>query len=360
MFRNKNKLSSKVKYQSSRFKSKLARARTYQRHPGGWSKFMRQIRSWRWSFRGWLLALLGIVSVCFAVYVVFFPNWFFVRSVTVVGARVALEQELQGQISRYLTQRRFFVPHKNLLFLSTGDLRAYVLAVNPDVWRIEEVRKRWPHSLVVRVVPRDPAFTVTTGEGVWLVSNDGLTLPSTSEPINTLPITAVGLRTPELGKSYFSGNLLTTLMVVKKDFAALTGLPNPTQVVLKPVILNTYAQGEPGVPNTTPPATQSVATTESQLPKPVVSDLMPEEVLVQVPGSGQTSAFGVLVQVTGNLDEVFRQLQVLISKQSPERLQHLSYIDMRFPGKAFICLQNTPCAQAVGTTPSMPTPAQQP
>lgn len=360
MFKNKKKLSSKVKYQSSRFKNKLARARTYQRHPGGWSKFVRQLRSLRWSFRGWLLVVFACVFVCSALYVVFYPNWFFVRGVAVVGARVALEQELQGQISRYLTQRRFFIPHKNLLFLSTEDLRAYVLAVNPDVWRIEEVRKRWPHSLIVRVVPRDPAFTVTTGEGVWLVSNDGLTLPGTSEPVNTLPITAVGLKNPELGKSYFSGNLLTTLMAVKKDFAALTGLPNPTQAVLKPVILDTYVQGALGASNTTSPATQSVGAIESQSSKPVVSDLMPEEVLVQVPGSGQVSAFGVLLQVAGNFDEVFRQLQVLISKQSPDRLQHLSYIDMRFPGKAFICLQNTPCAQAVGTTPSMPTPTQQP
>lgn len=341
--KNKKKLPSKVKYQSTQFKTKLARARTYQRNSGSWSKFIRQIQSWRWSFRTWLFATVAVIVFFFGLYISFYPNWFFVSDIKVVGARIGLEQELRGQIDRYLAQRSFVLPHRNLLFLSRADLQSYILAVNPGVWRVDEVKKEWPHTVVVRVAPRDPAFTVTTHEGTWLVSNDGLTLPSTMQAANTLLVAAQGLKKPELGQNYFTGNLLATLAAVKKDFVSLTGLPAPTQVVLKPVVLDTRVLN---VPNSLPVATSALNTGSLVDPlAPVVSNLMPEEVLVSVPTGSQTSAFSILLQTAESFDDVFRQIQILISKQSPDRLQHLSYIDMRFTGKAFICLQNTPCAK---------------
>lgn len=355
MFRNKKKLPSKVKYQSSHFKTKLARARTYQRNPGGWSKFLRLIRSLRWSFRIWMCVLGLVVVFVFGLYLTFYPNWFFVKNIKVVGARIGLEQELHGQVDRYLDQRRFLIPHRNLLFLSRADVQSYILAVNPGVWRVDEVTKEFPHTLLVRVAPRDPAFSVVTHEGTWLISNDGLTLPSTMQAVNTLLVSAQGLKSPELGKSYFTGNLLATLAAIKKDFAALTGLPAPSAVVLKPVVFDTHMLN---TPNVVPPATVAVSGTgQAELSTPVVSDLMPEEVSVLVPAGGQVSAFTVLLQTGNNFDDVFHQIQVLISKQSSDRLQHLSYIDMRFAGKAFICLQNTPCAKPLeSVAPQAPTP----
>ncbi len=360
MFRNKKKLPSKVKYQSTQFKTKLARARTYQRNPGSWSKFIRTVQSWRWSFRTWLFAIVAVIVFCFGLYISFYPNWFFVRDIKVVGARIGLEQELRGQVDRYLAQRAFVLPHRNLLFLSRTDLQSYILAVNPGVWRVDEVKKEWPHSLVVRVAPRDPVFTVITHEGTWLVSNDGLTLPSTMQSVNTLLVSAQGLKAPELGKNYFTGNLLATLAAVKKDFVGLTGLSAPTQVVLKPVVLDTRILN---VPNSLPAATSALNTGLQVDPlAPVVSSLMPEEVLVVVPAGAQTSAFSILLQTAESFDDVFRQIQILISKQTPDRLQHLSYIDMRFAGKAFICLQNTPCAKPLEAVaplaPTVPVPAQ--
>lgn len=292
----------------------------------------------------------------FGLYISFYPNWFFVRDIQVVGARIGLEQELRGQIDRYLAQRTFVLPHRNLLFLSRTDLQSYILAVNPGVWRVDEVKKEWPHTVVMRVAPRDPVFTVITHEGTWLVSNDGLTLPSTMQSVNTLLVSAQGLKTPELGKNYFTGNLLATLAAVKKDFVSLTGLPSPTQVVLKPVVLDTRMFG---APNTLPVTTSTFNTNPLVDPlTPVVSSLMPEEVLVVVPAGAQTSAFSVLLQTAESFDDVFRQIQILISKQTPDRLQHLSYIDMRFAGKAFICLQNTPCAKPLeAVAPQTPAPA---
>lgn len=359
MFRNKKKLPSKVKYQSSQFKTKLARARTYQRNSGGLSKYVRFFKSKQWSFRFWLLALVGLGLIGFFGYLLFYPNWLYIREVRVVGARTALEQELHGQLERYLDQRTFFVPHRNMLFLHLPDLQSYLLAVNPGVWRVDEVKKRWPHSLTVQVVPRDPAFTVTTHEGTWLVSNDGLTLPNTTQQTNTLLITAHGLRAPELGRMYLSGNLLATLTAVKKSFAALTGLPSPTQVVLKPVVLDARLSSMDSGASV---ASGSIVTPLADLVTSTASDLMPEEVQVVVPASASVSTFYVLLQTAGAFDEVFRQLQVLISKQAPERLQHLAYIDMRFSGKAFICLQNTPCAKplevAAPQAPAVPVPAQ--
>lgn len=292
----------------------------------------------------------------FGLYISFYPNWFFVRDIKVIGARIGLEQELRGQVDRYLAQRTFVLPHRNLIFLSQTDLQSYILAVNPGVWRVDEVKKEWPHALVVRVAPRDPVFTVITHEGTWLVSNDGLTLPSTMQSVNTLLVSAQGLKSPELGKNYFTGNLLATLAAIKKDFAALTGLPAPSAVVLKPVVIDTHMLNSP---NVVPPATAAYSGAgQSELSTPVVSDLMPEEVSVLVPAGGQVSAFTVLLQTGNNFDDVFHQIQVLISKQSSDRLQHLSYIDMRFAGKAFICLQNTPCAKPLEVVaPQAPTPA---
>lgn len=347
MFRNKKRLPSKVKYQSSQFRTKLARARTYQRNPAGWSKYARLFRSRQWSVRVGVCVLMGVALFIFAMYLIFYPNWLHIRTVRIVGVRTALEQELRGQVERYLEQRTYFVPHKNILFLNESDLRSYILTVNPGVWRVEEIKKQWPHSLTVHVVPRDPTFRVTTQEAEWLISNDGLTLPATQQHANTLLVAANGLPAPELGKPYLNGNLLATLTAVKKSFAALTGLPQPTQVVLRPVVLDAPAPVVNGAPVATDSTTPAIA-----LSTPIVSNLMPEEVEVVVPPSESAAGFRVLLQTARTFDEVFRQLQVLISKQEPERLQRLAYIDMRFAGKAFICLQNTPCAKSVEITPS--------
>jgi hypothetical protein len=286
---------------------------------------------------------MGVALFIFAMYLIFYPNWLHIRTVRIVGVRTALEQELRGQVERYLEQRTYFVPHKNILFLNESDLRSYILTVNPGVWRVDEVKKEWPHGLAVRVVPRDPTFTVVTQDGAWLISNDGLTLPEAQQNTNTLLVSAHGLKSPELGKVYLSGNLLAMLAAVKKNFAALTGLPQPIQVVLRPVVLD--AQVAP-VTHMVPVATDSITSTPIASSTPVVSELMPEEAEVVVPASESAVAFRVLLHAASTFDEVFRQLQVLIAKQGPERLQRLAYIDMRFAGKAFICLENTPCARS--------------
>lgn len=350
-FKKKNKkLPSKVKYQSSQFRTKLTRARSYERRSGGWASFSRTIKTWRWSARTWLFAASGVGVFCLAVYIVFYPNWFFIQKVQIVGGRTVLGQELQGQVERYLTQRTYFISHRNLLFLPKHDLQNYLLAVNPAVWRIEEIKKQWPHSLLVRIVPRDPAFIVTTNDGTWLISNDGLVVPTVADPPTMLPIVAYGLKRPELGQTYFSRNLLATLTAIKKDFSALTGLPSPSAVVLKPVLLDVRAGSSFNAPLSATQSAGAAFTPPVSLPQ--ISNVMPEEVQVVVPKSNPISTFSVLLQVADNFDEVFRQLQVLLAKQSADRLQNLAYVDMRFSGKAFICLQNTPCAKSVELVPN--------
>ena len=72
---------------------------------------------------------------------------------------------------------------------------------------------------------------------------------------------------------------------------------------------------------------------------------------------GVYAPFKIILDIQSNIAETFERLQLLLSQQSPDRLKNLSYIDMRFKQKGFICLENAPCArESLITLPITPPP----
>ena len=53
----------------------------------------------------------------------------------------------------------------------------------------------------------------------------------------------------------------------------------------------------------------------------------------------------MLLQLKQNPDDLKSQLDLVLSKQSRDRLQKIVYLDMRYAGRGYLCLESTPCAE---------------
>jgi hypothetical protein len=243
------------------------------------------------------------------------------------------------------------------MFLSTHDVAEYITSVNRHVMRVVSINKKLLRTLTIEIAERVPAFSFTDGGNHFVVSNDGTVLPQnessqTSGSLLSVVGTVPGTL-PTVGADYVSGALLTTLVKIRDGFSARTALPAPLSVELVPVVAaisSADSLQETGAMAT--PASSALAPAVPLLP------VAPQEVKVFVPAdpARYISSFYVLMNVDEHTDKTLDMLKLLILAQPQPRLSQLVYVDMRFPGKAFICLKGASCAfetqrqgQGVGT-----------
>ncbi len=342
-------LDPRVKYQQRQFKGKLARARDYQRPATGSLAALLRKFNWRLFF--------GVAAI-FAVawYISFVPNFLFVRTIVVEGGRESVNAEVRGQVLRYIEGKYLVFPKKNLLFTSKRDLTSYVTTANAHVWKVDIIQKKWPHTLHIRIVPRESAFAWTSGEQQVFVANDGSVIPASEagDISRLLPVFGkLPVRT-DVGASVFTDNLLASLTILRNDFSHITALPTITRVDLVPVLAESFPITQP---SSSGGAGQDVAATTTATPPPptnipTVLDVPPRELKVRVAAGNARSMpeFSVLLDIDDTNIATLTRLKQLLDGQSADRLKQLAYVDMRFDSRVYICLITAPCAKD-GTTP---------
>lgn len=344
-------LDPRVKYQQREFKGKLAKARGYQRPAGG--SVAALLRKLNWKLLLGTVFLLGL-----AWYISFVPNFLFVRSVVVSGGSDVVSAEVRAQVLHYIEGKNFVFPKENLLFVSKRDVTSYLTTANVHVWKVTEVQKKWPHDLVVTIVPREPAFVWNANGQQIILANDGSVLPlgEVKDISALLPISGQLSASTAVGSPVLTDKLLSSLTVLKNDFSTTTGLPKLSGVELVPVLAESFGVVPPAaqVGQTAPaPVGQDLAATSATEPPkaPRVLDVPPRELRARVTadtarGMGE---FALLLDVDDTNASTLNRLKELLAGQSVDRLAHLAYVDMRFDSRVYICLTTAPCAKEGAT-----------
>lgn len=349
---NQRKLDPRVKYQQRQFKGKLAKARGYQRPATG--SLAATLRKFNWK-----LALGVVIALGIAWYISFIPNFLFIRTVAVQGARGEVVAEVRVQVERYLENKYFVFPKKNLLFTSRRDLTSYLATANAHIWKVEKISKKWPHGLEITITPREPAFLwMRNGEQV-LVANDGSVLPPNElkDTTSLLPLSGQFPVNTAVGSTVFEGKLLSSLTMLRDDFPKLTGLQKILSVELVPVLAESFAINPTAqqISNTAAlsGAGKDAAATTTVPVQPLprtstVLDVPPRELKLRVAADASKAMpeFSILVDVDDATSDTLTRLKELLAGQSADRLSHLAYVDMRFDSRVYICLTTAPCAQS--------------
>jgi hypothetical protein len=344
--KNKQKLDSRVRFQSAQFTKKLGEARNYRRtaKPLPESSFQLWLTKIglgsRFTQAGVLLIILGIL------YIIYIPNFLSVDKIIIEGLSDSDRVVAEGAVRESLSSAPFYNPQRNLVFLSKARM-INALTMQGTVFGVESITKDFSEqSLVIKVRPKVETFTLLNGEKIYSIYNDGA-IRSTLQinplewleksPANTILLKNSASVNMGNTKEYLSSDSAQKLIELNDQFKKLLGrtplyielqLPEPAHSV-------NQETGE-----------ISYQTLDLSLP---VSPIEARAYLTINEGKPQT--YYMIFDMQQDIREAVERLQLLLSQTSPERYQRLVYIDMRLPKKSFICLTEAVCAKAPDISP---------
>lgn len=303
---NKKKTDSRVRWQNPRFKSRLVAQRSYKRPTRHLPEtaaavFLSKIGLGTWWARG--LTALGFFIL---VYLVFIPNFLFIKHINIAGA--ADLASVQNSVNAYL-EKKLPWPQQNLVLLSKAGLADYLLKNNPKVLKVNKITKKLPNTLAVDITARTDEFLLKTQTSAYSISNDGqVTNQLISDASATLP----------------SG-----LVLIKLD-------SEPSLTLGQQAL----ALG----------SIKAIQTLLSQLPeaaKAYVDFFGIEDLQAQDISAYLKTGLKIIFSSDSNLQTALTRLGVLISQFSDQDKAKLFYIDMRSVDKAYVCQKGAPCVKDI-------------
>jgi hypothetical protein len=351
--KSKPKLDAKTRFQHTQFTKKLEEQKHYKRTlrqvpDGRGARFFAGLglQSW-WSRIGIVLGI-GLL-----VYIVWIPNPLFVQSVVVQGVSGQLQSQIEVDAQEYLNSGATGVPQKNMLFLNTEDLQHYLIKDNPLLLRVVSIEKKFFGKVVITAIAKTERYVVGTEKGVYVLYNDASFSREFSDDASrfaaALPgLVKVRINAPivlsAVGPSIDLKNL-KAIEIIQQRFEEKT--KNSIDYFEIPVAINGL---------TVTPSVETTTTTESLLPAEEPKDLVINQqevvVIARRPAGNSRPTFKVVLDTAGDVPDLLDRLGILFANMAPERYQTLSYVDLRFKERAFICLVNTPCVQALTPLPS--------
>lgn len=304
---NKNKLDKRVRFQSQSFRQQLDRQRNYKRDKKtipqtDWGVFLSKI-----GLGSTLSKILSILALIAVIYLVYIPNFLFVKNISLSGLSDEQSESVKNTTEEFLNKHLPW-PQKNLLLLSKNKLTQFLLQHNQNVLKVEKIEKDFPNGLKVSVTPRVDRFAVNTPNGIFAVANDGLIKNQLAENFNASTTLPSGL-------IFIKLNTKETIFAGKNTFSQATA----------DFLLQAY----------------------DQLPKIIKSPLERFE-LSQAQDYDITaltnSGFKIYLDLKSDLPKILQRFDLVFSQISDSDKKNLSYIDMRFAEKSYVCLKSQPCA----------------
>lgn len=306
MFKSRSP-NSKIRFQNVVFKKRLNQARGYKRA-------VRRLPDKDWEI--WLSKIgLGsikirvtVLAVLFAlVYLVYIPNFFFIKHIQINGVKPQDAQQISTDISFFFKSGHFW-PQKNLLLLSAEDLKKYLTGADKTILAVDKITKKFPNSLTIDIRPRFDKFLIQMKDGSqFIASNDGVIL-------RQIPPSEIASSSP-----------VASQIVIKFSQAQA---PGQNQFYLSQNLVNLINQLSlrlPGIINN--------AVTGFEMTTPDDSDLT-----VTTDGG-----YRLLFDVKAPPDDTLGHLSLLINNLPAGNIKNLSYVDMRFQNKSYVCEKKSPC-----------------
>lgn len=132
-------------------------------------------------------------------YILFFSPVFKINSVIISGNREVSSTKLEAYLKKQVENTKLIVRTKNLLVIGTNNIENSVLREFPQIDTVK-VSRKFPHSLVVQVSERSPAFIFSKppGESFFLDDNGVVFKKITESP---------EIKIPEIENKNFTGNI---------------------------------------------------------------------------------------------------------------------------------------------------------
>ncbi|HVY67771.1 MAG TPA: hypothetical protein VHA30_02670, partial [Patescibacteria group bacterium] len=211
---------------------------------------------------------------------------------------------------------------KNLIFLSAGGLKAFLLAHDQKILSVDAVQKKFPAALKIMLTPRQDEFLLENASSTaYSMANDGL---------------VTGLVLPDA-----SGTLPSSLLPLKYDSAA--GL----------------AVGQTALPAG---SVKFLENLKQRLPALGRSPLAYFELAdLSLPDLQAVMQNGLILKfdLNADLEQTLSRLTLLLAQFSDSDLKKIYYVDMRFAERGYVCNKGQPCtsSEAVPQTASSTAPA---
>jgi cell division septal protein FtsQ len=305
MLGNKNKFDKKVRFQKHNFQTQLKEARNYKRQPGEKSKSGLKNLFLKISRISVVKNIIFIFFLAGLVYIIYIPNFLYIKSVEISGLPQKQTEELTTRINTYLDNKSF-LPQKNLLLTSKNKLKL-VLKNDSNISEIQSIQKKWSSTLKISLLPRIAAYEVNSGQETYKLANDGY--------------------------------------IIEKN--QLGAFASSTQSSLKNIVLTgsqNYQIGEKAVNLS---ELNKINFFKQELPKISGSEIVSfkfENFLSPDWFIDFTPGFQLKINSQENLEKTLLEFKSVTQNLPKIDLQRLYYIDLRFKNKAYVCFKQTACS----------------
>jgi len=298
-FKRKTKTDYKLRFQNSRFQQSLKEARGYKREKRAIPKTAGAVFLSKIGLRTWAARLISLFIVGLLFYFVYIPNFFYVKNIEVNHEGT----NILSTVNSFLEQKSPW-PQKNLLLLSKKDLENYILINNRKILEVEKISKKLPNTLVVQIAPRVDEFAIESGQKYYIVSNDGLvTKIATDLQKNLVLIKLETLQNLNVEQETLSLSKINFILTVQNRLSRIT----------RSDVLN-YG----------------------------MKDLKSLDLAAHF-----ASGFKIYFDLNSDAHHTLGRLKTLLDQYSDEDLKKISYVDMRFTNRAYICNLGLPCEKDV-------------
>jgi hypothetical protein len=337
MFLNKNakKLDPKVRFQQKHFTEKLKEAQSYKRTARRLPETDQEkvlsglgLDSW------WSRAAVGI-GIVGLLYLVYVPNFLFVKTIVVEGAEGNAEQQVESVVRDYFSQAPLYAPQRNVLLLNTNKLSAYLVNNDPQVKSVIKTTRDLGKITIAVELKQERFELVTSNKSVSLY-NDGIVardlgaLAPDAKP-RLIRIQAATADEPQIGQSYISEHMAAALGTLYTAIVSSKGFT--IDYLELPVAQGSGDKTENGAE-------------QDEFSKSSLAVLVPNEIVIHTRPVEKSALqpFVIYFDTSSDIDKALLNFSVLLSNLPTEQVNNLKYIDMRFPDRSFVCVQGAPCA----------------
>jgi hypothetical protein len=294
----------RLRFGNKRFQSRLKTARGFRRNYSSptENKFLIILKAL--GLNTFLKQLVAIFVVLIFGLVVYFPNWFYVRTINIQGAG-DIEQNVREATTNYFSLHKFW-PQQNLLLLKKPNLSEYLEKNLTGILRVEKIQKKIFHTLNIQVIRRENKYLVQSLQGTYLISNDNKIHSEILEPISAT-------------------SSLNSLLKLKIN------------------ILNKPSVGETLVSQEMENAFVFIQNPLANIVKKTIDHIEIGNITIPEIGVIYSNNFKIYLNYKQNLEETEKRLHLLLEEPTNSDLNKISYIDLRFSDKGYVCLKTAIC-----------------
>lgn len=294
------KVDPKIRFQKSGFRKNLEEARNYKR----------QTKKIPETSLGIFLNTIGLGSIwakiffvlfiSFVVYLVFFPNWFTVKEIAYISENNQTKNEVANIINNFFKDKTPY-PKNNWLLFSQKTVSNHIKKQNLISVKNVNVKKNFPNKLTLEIETREPKLVLANSDISYVLGDDGFIMETSNSTNTDTSLLIINLKEKENLK-------VKDHFIHAQDSIALF---NFFKDVLKNPSLNMN-----------------------------LKSLKIPELTIKT-----QSGYDAVFNLNNDTQEALKQLQLLLSHLEPSQKTTLKYVDLTAKDKAFVCYQNTPCAQ---------------